>query len=90
MPYPVVKRPAKAVVNNAMLVPPLPPQQARAAPLEKTPNIASIPALEPLADSMALPVLLKTGDDVSTDDIVPAGTRVMPFWSNIEKLGQYV
>jgi aconitate hydratase len=73
-----------------MLVPPLPLQEAMAASLEKTANIASIPALEPLADSMVLPVVLKTGDDVSTDDIVPAGTRVMPFWSNIEKLGEYV
>jgi aconitate hydratase len=90
MPYPVVKAPANVAVNNAMLVPPLPLQEAMAASLEKTANIASIPALEPLADSMVLPVILKTGDDVSTDDIVPAGTRVMPFWSNIEKLGEYV
>jgi aconitate hydratase len=73
-----------------MLVPPLPITEAQAAALEKTPNIASIPELDAVPDEMALTVVLKTGDDVSTDDIVPAGTRVMPFWSNIPRLGEFV
>ena len=90
MPCPVVRDPARTVVNTAMLVPPLPAADAQAAVLEKTANIVSIPELAPLGDDLALPVALKAGDDVSTDDIVPAGTRVMPFWSNIPALGQYV
>ena len=90
VPYPAVKQPARTVVNTAMLVPPLPAADAHAAALEKTANIVSIPELAPLGDDLALPVALKAGDDVSTDDIVPAGTRVMPFWSNIPALGQYV
>jgi aconitate hydratase len=88
--YPRVTRPARQGVNTAMLVPPLPEAEARDAELEKTANIASIPELTALPDSFTLPILLKTGDDVSTDDIVPAGTRVLPFWSNIERLGAFV
>lgn len=88
--YPRLRLPARPAVNDAMLVPPLPADEAAMAALEKTANIASIPALDPLPDAIELPIVLKTGDDVSTDDIVPAGTRVMPFWSNIEELGRYV
>jgi aconitate hydratase len=90
MTYPRVTPPARRAVNTAMLVPPLPEAEARGATLEKTANLASIPGLAALPDSFTLPILLKAGDDVSTDDIVPAGTRVMPFWSNIERLGAYV
>ena len=88
--YPRIVLPARMPVNTATLVPPLPETEAQRAALEKTDNIASIPELEKLPDTVELPVVLKTGDDVSTDDIVPAGTRVMPFWSNIPALGQYV
>jgi aconitate hydratase len=90
MTYPRVTPPARRDVNTAMLVPPLPEAEARDAALEKTANIASIPELTALPDSFTLQILLKAGDDVSTDDIVPAGTRVMPFWSNIERLGTFV
>jgi aconitate hydratase len=53
-------------------------------------NIDSIPEMDAIPDELALPVLLKVGDDISTDDIVPAGTRVLPFWSNIERVGDFV
>ena len=90
MSCPSVAVPARMPVNTATLVAPLPAIEAQRAALEKTANIASIPELETLGDTVALPVALKAGDDISTDDIVPAGTRVMPFWSNIPALGQYV
>jgi aconitate hydratase len=72
-----------------MLAPPLPPAEAKAAQLEKTPNITTLPALGRISDILSVPVLLKVGDDVSTDDIIPAGARVMPFWSNIPKVSEY-
>ena len=89
MTYPRVVEPTRGSVNAAMLVPPPPAAEERTA-LEKTVAIASIPELAALPDAIDLPIALKTGDDVSTDDIVPAGTRVMPFWSNMDALGQYV
>ena len=57
--------------------------------LVKGPNIGSIPKMEPLADVLEVPVLLKVGDDVSTDEILPAGARVLPYRSNIEKISEF-
>ena len=88
MPYPEVAMPARPSINTAMLVPPLPEEEARQVRLEKTVNIDSIPEMDTIPDELALPVLLKVGDDISTDDLVPAGTRVLPFWSNIERVGR--
>lgn len=72
-----------------MLVPPLPETVAGDVALEKSPGIASTPELDVIADEMALPVLLKLGDDISTDDIMPAGTRVMPWWSHIPRTSEF-
>jgi aconitate hydratase len=72
-----------------MMVPPLPPADAKLVQLEKTPNITTLPKLGRLGESIKAPVLLKVGDDISTDDIIPAGARVMPFWSNIPKVSEF-
>ena len=90
MPYPEVASPEHPSVNTAMLMPPLSEEEARQVRLEKTVNIDCIPEMDTIPDAMALPVLLKVGDDISTDDLVPAGTRVLPFWSNIERVGDFV
>jgi aconitate hydratase len=55
----------------------------------KGPNISSIPPLEPLSDDIKLPVLLVVGNNVSTDEILPAGARVLPFRSNIPKISRF-
>lgn len=89
MDYPRLKPPANPAVNTAMLVPPLPALKAAAA-LDKTDNIGSVPELGSVPDALALAVALKLGHDISTDDIVQGGTRVMPHWSNIPKLVEYV
>ena len=57
--------------------------------LEKGPNISGLPELEPLPDTLSGPVLLKTGDDVSTDEILPGGARVMPYRSNVPAISQF-
>jgi len=69
---------------------PLPPEEARGVELEKGPNIKSLPDLEAIPDRMEIPVLLKVGDDISTDEIMPAGSRVLPFRSNIPKISEFV
>ena len=56
---------------------------------EKGPNIVSLPKFEPLPDTIEVPVLLKVGDDVSTDEIMPAGARVLPFRSNIPTIAEF-
>jgi len=65
------------------------PERGRQVELIKGPNIGSIPKMEPLPDELELPVLLKVGDDISTDEILPAGTRVLPFRSNIDKISEF-
>ena len=89
MPCPRIEPPARPVVNTIMLVPPLPPAEAMAATLEKTANITTLPELGRIPDTISVPVLLKVGDDISTDDIMPAGARVMPYWSNIPRTSEF-
>jgi aconitate hydratase len=69
----------------------LPPTQVdEGFELEKGPNIKPLPTLDPLPESMEGPVLLKVGDDISTDEIMPAGAKVLPFRSNIPEISRFV
>ena len=87
--YPSLNLPERASVNTAMLVPPLPAAEAAGQDLVRGPNIAALPSLPPLADRIEAPVLLKVGDDISTDEISPAGARALPYRSNIPKLAEF-
>jgi aconitate hydratase len=86
---PKVQDPDAPVVDSGMFIPPLPTDRARVIALEKGPNIHALPVLEPLPDALDAPVLLKLGDDVSTDEILPAGARVLPYRSNIEHISEF-
>jgi aconitate hydratase len=68
---------------------PLSTEAARTVTLVKGPNIHSLPDFEPLPDSLELPILLKMADNVSTDEILPAGAKVLPYRSNIEKIADF-
>ncbi len=87
MDYPQFKEPDAIVINTQMLL--APPGPSETVELEKGPNIKPLPSFDPLPDFIAGPVLLKTGDDVSTDEIMPAGARVLPFRSNIPEISKY-
>ncbi len=83
MACPRVREPARMAVNDDWFVPPLPPERARRVSLLATDNTPPLPALSPLPERIEAPILLKAGDNVSTDDIMPAGARVLPLWSNV-------
>ena len=87
--YPKLDLPEQHSVNTAMFVAPLDAEQARHVELVKGPNISSLPELSPLPDEVEAPVLLKVGDNISTDEISPAGARALPFRSNIPKLAMF-
>ncbi len=89
IPYPRIADPDDPIINRAMFMPPLLLEEALHVDLVKGPNIASLPTFEPLPDSIEVPVLLKVADDVSTDEIMPAGLRVLPFRSNIPKIAEF-
>jgi aconitate hydratase len=87
--YPVVRDPDHPQLDLAMLVPPMSAERSRAIALDKGPNIQALPTLDALPDSLDAPVLLKLGDDISTDEILPAGARVLPYRSNIEHISEF-
>jgi aconitate hydratase len=89
MPCPRPVLPGSYSRNVAMLLPPLPEAEAGAVELVKGANISSLPVFEPLPEELRLPVLLKLGDNVSTDEIMPAGARALPYRSNIPKLAAF-
>jgi aconitate hydratase len=88
--YPTFTLPTSNIVNTSMLEAPLPPEAASKEQLVKGPNIASLPDFDGLPDELDIPVLLKVGDNISTDEIMPAGQRVLPFRSNIQKISEFV
>ncbi|OBK95298.1 aconitate hydratase [Mycobacterium asiaticum] len=89
MEYPKLDLPEENSVNTAMLVPPLDPEEAQKVEPVKGPNISSLPELSPLPEELEAPVLLKVGDNISTDEISPAGVQALPFRSNIPKLAMF-
>jgi len=90
MDYPLFTEPERVIINKDMLVPPPPPDDTTVYELEKGPNIQSLPIFDELSDAVEGPVLLKVGDDISTDEIMPAGSRVLPFRSNIQAISRFV
>ena len=57
--------------------------------VEKGPNISTLPYFDGLPESLTAPVLLRVGDDISTDDILPAGSEILPLRSNIPAISEF-
>ncbi|SFD46065.1 aconitase [Lentibacillus persicus] len=88
-PYPKVTGPTQPNVDDQLLEEPLPPEEAQKQELVKGPNIASIPAMDALPDELNVPVLLKVGDNISTDEILAGGARVLPYRSNLPEISKF-
>jgi aconitate hydratase len=82
--------PTRSHLDTPTLIAPLPADPARTQELVKGPNIVSLPDFDPLPDSIEATVQLKLGDDISTDEIMPAGAEVLPFRSNIPAISRFV
>ncbi|CAA9891000.1 Aconitase [Candidatus Methylobacter favarea] len=85
--YSGFKTPETVRLNTEMLIPPA--REDENYELDKGPNIKPLPTLQPLPDKLEGPVLLKVGDDISTDEIMPAGAKVLPFRSNIPEISRF-
>lgn len=90
MAYPSVELPETYSVNTDMLLPPLGEAEAQDVELVKGTNIVSLPEFDELPDALEVPILLQVGDNISTDEIMPAGSRVLPYRSNIPKIAEFV
>ena len=88
MDYPRYEEPDEITLNSAMLVPPA--QAGDETMLEKGPNIKPLPEFDPLPETIEGPVLMVVGDDISTDAIMPAGAKVLPYRSNIPEISKFV
>jgi aconitate hydratase len=89
MTYPRIRDPDRPALDTEMLVAPIDASHARRIRFDKGPNIHAIPILDAIAEALVIPVLLELGDDVSTDEILPAGARVLPYRSNIEQISRF-
>lgn len=87
--YPKIKRAKKKIINKTMMQAPLSKELATKVQLIKGPNIASLPILGAFPKDLHAVILLKVGDNVSTDEIMPAGARVLPYRSNIPKISEF-
>lgn len=86
MKYPTYTPLKEVIVNTEMLTPPKPKEER--GEIKKGPNISSMPNFGELED-FEVPVLLKMGDDISTDEILRAGTEVLPYRSNIPEISKF-
>jgi aconitate hydratase len=87
-PAPVL--PERFFINDNMFVTPPSAADAATIPILRGPNIAPLPAFPPLADVLEGEVLLKVGDNITTDHIMPAGAKVLPLRSNVPEISKFV
>jgi aconitate hydratase len=85
--YPRVAAPRHFLVNPGAILPPPPPEEA--GEVIRGPNIVPFPTLTPLPETWRGEVWLKVGDNVTTDDILPAGSQILPLRSNLPAISQY-
>lgn len=86
MTYPKFVEPKEYLVNKEMLM--APPENGKKKELVKGPNISTMPEFDEPSD-FEVPVLLKMGDNISTDEILRAGAEVLPFRSNIPEISKF-
>lgn len=85
---PVFNAPERYAVDDRMIIPPA--DQTESIEIIRGPNIKPLPQNSPLPQSISGRVLLKTGDNITTDDIMPAGAKILPLRSNIPAISEYV
>jgi aconitate hydratase len=85
---PVVSEPDSFLINDNLLIPPK--ADTSNVVIVKGPNIKEVPVKGPLSSDIKAEVLLKLGNNITTDDIMPAGSKVLPFRSNIPAISEFV
>ncbi len=75
--------------DNGMIIPPLSEEESKTVEIIRGPNIKPCPKAPSMKDVLSLPVVLKAEDNVSTDDILPAGAKMLPLRSNIPEISKF-
>ncbi len=84
-----VQMPEKFLINDSAVLSPLPIDEAADAEVLRGPNIKEFPKSKPFADALSARLVLKVGDNITTDHIMPAGAKILPYRSNIPYLSQF-
>jgi len=88
--YPNIPWPDRFVVDDSGIVPPAPPGEADRVTISRGPNIQPLPIRKPMEKDLRGEVLIRVGDNISTDAIMPAGAKILPLRSNIPAISEYV
>ena len=88
--YPEITLPEKFIINDSLLISPLPEEEAKKVEIIRGPNIVPIPPFDPLPDDLEGVFLLKVEDNITTDHIIPAGAQILPLRSNLPAISEYV
>ncbi|NLN82423.1 MAG: aconitate hydratase [Clostridiales bacterium] len=86
---PEIKMPDSFLISDNMIIPPAPESEADQVEILRGPNIKPFPATSALPEEIAAKVLLKVGDNITTDHIMPAGAKILPLRSNIPAISEY-
>ena len=85
-----VKMPKRYNSDDSLIIKPLPPEEAQKVSIVRGPNIAPLARAPKPGTEISGRVLLKTGDNITTDHIMPAGAKVLPLRSNLPKISEFV
>ena len=88
-PIPEIRMPEHFRIDDSGVLQPLPPDQAARAEVLRGPNIRPFPKGRKVPDSLCAQLVLKVGDNITTDHIMPAGAKVLPYRSNIPKMSEF-
>ncbi|MBE7545586.1 MAG: aconitate hydratase [Planctomycetia bacterium] len=84
----IIKDPKTFLIDDSMIIPPS--ENPAQVTIIRGPNIKPLPKKEPMPDTLQGEVLLKLGDNITTDHIMPAGAKVLPLRSNIPAISEFV
>ncbi|MDY6038559.1 MAG: aconitate hydratase [Eubacterium sp.] len=87
--YMDVSVPNKFSIDDSAVIKPLPEEKRKTVEIVRGPNIKAFPNSIPLKDDMEGEAILKVGDDITTDHIMPAGAKILPYRSNIPYLSKF-
>ena len=86
-PYAPIQMPATFRIDDSAVLPPA--EDGSTVEVLRGPNIKEFPKAKPFADSLTATAVLKVGDNITTDHIMPAGAKILPYRSNIPHLSQF-
>ena len=86
---PEIKMPAAFRIDDSAVIPPADEETAKTLEVLRGPNIKKFPDTFPQENTLTAPLLLKVGDNITTDHIMPAGAKILPYRSNIPHLSQF-